>query len=364
MKKLLCVLLLLLLPMSIKADGTIYYEETTGVEYNNGEITLTNYTYEGAGIYETYAIYAEEDLVLTLVGENNIPNSSIYVGGKLTLKGEGSLNLKALKYDSMKIEGGTINISDLENSYFNIRPDFPFYGSYLKDGVTYGAIFNDFPDEGNQTFYDSYFLNPVDNITLTTYKLANIDNLYKEEDVYFLNPLTSLKELRENVEGFVILNPSPNSSVTYNNVDTYYVSLWNDYYEDGYSRNPLEFIFNLSEFSKLVEFEVLQANNFYYFDYDGSYKKIEQGQTIKEWYEYVGHSSVYSKTIDGDNDIGSIYLELFAKKNNSIVLKMIGSNGTYKYINLQVKDEEEPEKPIIPIKPERHEIPNTGVKSD
>ncbi len=90
--------------------------------YNDGVLTLNNYSYEGAGYYydEYYAvIYANQDLTVYLIGTNTLVQTkdnsdSIYANhGSLTIDGNGSLTNTDTGYglwadNDVIINGGTI----------------------------------------------------------------------------------------------------------------------------------------------------------------------------------------------------------------------------------------------------------------
>lgn len=357
MKKeiLFCLLFLLALTVPVKAEPSIIFEEGgIGISIDQNTLTLNDYSYSDNGVYEgAYAIYTSGDLTINLNGTSNITNSCIYVGGRLTITGDGILNVKTLELNNLKIESGTINISDPSNSVFNERPDFPFYASYLNE-TEKGC----FCDEIEGIFLDYVTWDVVDNLTLSKYQLADINNLNITNPVYWFNPLEEENNEMENVDGFIIFEPNDLISVEYDNIDTYTVDMWNLGSDVGYERGFIEFLFNDSEFGKLVEFEVLEATNFYY-NKNSVKTKLNVGDVIKEQYEYVGGTG-YSKENDSEYELGSIYLNLFALDNNYISLKMLGANGSYKYINLKVKEKPTPK----PQEEEKKEyvIPNTGIK--
>ena len=97
--------------------------------YNNGTLTLNNYSYTGEGYMHqissdmTAAVYGRyEDLTIVLVGENRLKNtfsmgydSAVYADN-LTILGEGTLTGEAsgygLKADiAIKIQGGSLNLT-------------------------------------------------------------------------------------------------------------------------------------------------------------------------------------------------------------------------------------------------------------
>ena len=95
--------------------------------YNDGVLTLCNFSYVGAGSYinlmtGSTGIYSQGDLVITLVGTNSITltengyslSTAIYTKGNLTISGDGTCNATALNYGilsekSLTIENGSIN---------------------------------------------------------------------------------------------------------------------------------------------------------------------------------------------------------------------------------------------------------------
>lgn len=340
----------------IEEDGlTIYYEDEI--------LVLNNYSYSGTGVdLSTYAIYTDEDLTIKLIGNNSISNDSdgICIGGNLKVIGDGILNLYTLEVDGLlTIESGSINLLDGTDSYIGNKPNYPYY-AYYNDGSNKYSLF----DISDNEFKDITGLNEVNTtITLKGKELVNLDKLNITNPLFFNNPSTGNEEEIENVNGFVVIKPELKKVATYDGIDTYTLDIWGSFNSDGYSNNFIEFAYDESELGKVVEFEVLSANNFYILDESLNKQVINVGDLIKEEDEYVGSAS-YASISSGSEDIKSTYLNLFAKQDNSISLKMLGANGTYKYINVSVKKKDNPTPTPTPKKEDKskYTIPNTGVK--
>ena len=363
MKKVFSVLLCLSVVFAcfsvVYADQDDIYSEDDGVSIylDDRTLYLNNYVYSSSFEHEGYVIYTEGDLTLNLAGTSTVSSKGIFVDGNLIIEGDGILNICYLEVNgSLTINSGSLILTSGSDSYFGAKPDFPIY-SYYDDN--YFAIYNEF----ESTFLDYNCQSRVsDSITLTSYKLADLNNIYDDSlNLYYYNSSLLRNVSVETISGFVIYRPIEEMSVTYDGIDTYYVDLWNEYNDDGYANNFLEFLFEFSEWGKIVEFEVLDATNFYLFSVDNGYMSINTGDVIKENEEYVGSSTIYSINDDSNYEIGSIYMNLFARDDNFISLKMIGANGTYRYINVTSHEKEEPEEPH---EDEKHEyvIPNTGIR--
>ena len=338
-------------------DDQIYSEDDdVAIDLVDRVLYLNNYEYSSFFDYEGYVIYTEGDLTLNLTGTSTISSKGIYVNGDLVIEGDGVLNTCHLEVNgSLTINSGSIVLTEGSDSYIGVRPTFPTY-SFYDDGKF--AIY----DNPSFTFLDYKCENVVNMpITLTASKLANLNNLYDvSTSLYFYD--SNHNRNVDVVNGFVIFKPIEEMSVTYNGVDTYFVDLWNDYNDEGYASNFIEFIFEFSEWGKVVEYEVLDAKNFYTFSVNDGYELINVGDIIKEKDEYIGSSTIYSLNNDSNYEIGSIYMNLFAKgEDNFISLKMLGADGTYRLINVKSHEKEEPQKPKDD---EKHEyvIPNTGIR--
>lgn len=131
----------------------------TGWSYDSGSKTLTlnGYQYSGNGYkYEsTYggyggnyaAIYAKQDLTISLTGESTVTNTvgeqsgynknhGVFVDGKLTIQGDGQVTVNGktsgISSKSLQIDSGTVNAS-CDGDYF---PDGSIYITEDGNGLT------------------------------------------------------------------------------------------------------------------------------------------------------------------------------------------------------------------------------------
>lgn len=393
----LCLCLLVsLFTVPIVAEGPEVLEPTSGSYlFNDNILELNNYVFEEED--EGYVIYSEEDLTINLVGDSVISgdNLGIEVDGKLTITGNGSLTVNYINaYDvysediepviisegALEINSGTTTITELlsvdsnltindgelilsngTDSYIGPAPSFPHYSYYFESGSekycrysTLNSVFYDIDDDENYIQSE---------IHLTKYRLADLDNLHTANNVLYYqgNP-------KDVVDGFVIFLENKDAKVRYDETtSTYYVNLWNKF-NDDYADNLLEFVFPKSELGKVIEYKVLDSKNFYIYDdnLDPSISLVDD-EVYMEPYDYVG-TCLYSTTPTGNKDYASTFFRLVAyTTDNYVSLKAMGTDGSYKYINVYVKDENDPREEEIeeeePSYNSDYEIVNTGVKS-
>lgn len=347
MKKILVLLLafMMILPTQILGESN--------------SITIDGSYVEGTYKDNGYEIYYDGDLTITL--EDNITLSGengIYVTGNLSIVGEYILTIDVtgigIKVDGdFNVTGSNINIINSSKAYEGNKVLNEAY--ILDENAKMAYYYYDSPGT-----YTSYLLDgtPLTKLTISSKKYADIGLLDKSHTTLYKNYDGDIYEYR-NVEGFIVNTPSDNLNVTYNeSLLTYYVKIWNDFNEEGFSSNFIEFVFGISEWAKTLDYEVIEAKNFYY-DIDGlnPYVVSEDRHPMN----LVGYD-IYSYNNDASSlDAVSTYMLFVAKgADNKIVLKVYGKDDNYRYINLEVNKKEEP----APSPKHEYRIVNTGTIQD
>lgn len=374
MKKLLLLVLSLFMINYVYAEDVLYDINSDSISYD-GTLSLNGYNNNDGGStfvlpydmstwndgHADFSIYSASDLTIDLTNTNNFTGAGICVEGDLSLAGTGILNTDLLEVYGFNIDSTCIiNFNYGSSSY--IGPAFSDdYNVYYLDGNNKITAMYDI---GQGTYLNDIGTLPVDNLHVEKkVSLANINNLYTTSDVYNYNTVKGQYELLENVDGFIIYETGKGTKVTYDAITlTYTVEFFDDLSGNNVKEHYFELAYNPSEWGKEVNYQILEATNAYELDTSsGSYlwKDFVINKEYKQDQGHVGDRTKYSLTPGGETNIGVAFYEFGVKKNNYLSVKVIGSSGSYRYINLKITDNSTPQENNN--NPIRYEIPNTSA---
>ena len=325
MKKIIIFILILalLLPVSILGD--------------TGNLVLDGESIDPIWSYEDNTIYYDGDLIIDVDEDMTIGGvNGIYVTGDLSVIGDSTLTIDVsgigIKVDGrMSVSNPSVEIINSSLAY-----DSPYIiddEAYVLDENLNMAYFLD------DTYYDYDLVNTLEKLTIKSKQYGDVELIDKSHTLLY-------KRVGEDiysypcVEGFIINFNESESSVYYDeDLLTYYVNIWNDFNDDGYSSNYIEFLFPISEWGKTLDYKVLEAKNFYFDDYVTLYEESSTRSPLN----LIGFDQ-YSYSSDADTiDCISDFMLLVAKsEDNKIVLEILGEDdNNHRYINLVVNNVEE-----------------------
>lgn len=298
-----------------------------------------------------YEIYYDGDLTIDVVEDRTITGTNgIWVTGDLTITGNSNLVIDVseagIKVDGdFKVLNPSLTINTLSKAYEgNELLDY----AYVLDSNSNMAYYLD------DTYYDYSFNDILSSLVIKPRQLANINNIDDSHTTLYKNLDGDIVSFKS-VNGFLVNTEGDDINVSYDeNLLTYYVKIWNDFDENNVSFNFVELLFNKNEWGKTLDYEVIEANNFYR-DIDTLDPYLVTGERLPMGYVGFDYYSYSNECVSIDSV--SDYMLFVAKgQNNKIVLKVYGNNDEYRYINLVVNKKEEEKK--------HHDytVVNTGIR--
>lgn len=369
MKKII-IIFIMLLSLSfnlINGEDKVEFDSgSSGISFNDDVLSLDNFIDSTSGVRDSYAIFVNEPITISLSGNSNITSSNgIYSSSDITISGSGTLTINYSDIGINMDNDSSLTIEDDVNIILQ-SSDSGCSGAYFGSQIVNQAYVLDAnnnmayhyePETSDPSSYTDFdhIDEPISlsylNIRAKQYAdLNNIDitsSLFKGDTSY------------TNHKGLLLNGISEDEEITYNEeTKTYYVTIWNNFDDDDFAANFIEFIFNKSEWGKVIDYEVLEVKNFYK-EKDINIPFVVSTDRIS--LSYIG-AGTYSYTSNGPVDVVSNYLMFVAKsEDNSIKLKVYGLDDDYRYINVTFKEpvddtsDDEPYKPYI--------IVNTGVNT-